>query len=594
MTEEIKNQEQQQKEAEMPEKQQEQALSPKTPEEGDQQSAEERGPEMKAESKSVAEAAEIGADSNEDASGQEPETAEADVLEEESGEGDKEEGGEEKPEKGEDSEEEEGEEKEGDDDEEDEEEEKKKEAEKGKDAEVGVEKSTDELRATIQIFPLVGKGSYVIKEIIYDALKTTKISYGIDEAAIEKAVENQEYLKPIQVALGTPPVDGQDAQIIYHYNRHRKEQDRSLQNIKRIDYKELNMIINVKEDDLLIEKIPATIGSEGKSVTGKVLRQTKGKDMKIRGSKGVRPSDDGLRYYAEIDGQVIFRNSEIKVEPIFETEVVDAKTGNVRFIGTVVVKSIVEDGYTIEASGDIRIGGAVGRSTIRATGDITIGGGVLGAGRCLVHSEQGNVYCKFVQDAEIIAGGDIFIEEYCKNSRLRAGGKVELTSDKPDRGFIMGGQTFAIEKIICNNVGSDVELHTELTAGVDGKMIEETARIRKDFEKNLQKIDNASKALRQLQRMRRKNKGLDKKRQSLWVGLLKTLIELRIKNTQDLEQFHDFLIRNRSEGKASVRVKQECHPDVLFIINGLQFETTTNFQNVMIKIKDGELQPLQM
>jgi hypothetical protein len=212
----------------MPEKQQEQALSPKTPEEGDQQSAEERGPEMKAESKSVAEAAEIGADSNEDASGQEPETAEADVLEEESGEGDKEEGGEEKPEKGEDSEEEEGEEKEGDDDEEDEEEEKKKEAEKGKDAEVGVEKSTDELRATIQIFPPVGKGSHVTKEIIHDALKTTKISYGIDEAAIEKAVENQEYLKPIQVALGTPPVDGQDAQIIYHYNRHRKEQDRSL------------------------------------------------------------------------------------------------------------------------------------------------------------------------------------------------------------------------------------------------------------------------------------------------------------------------------------------------------------------------------
>jgi hypothetical protein len=464
----------------------------------------------------------------------------------------------------------------------------------GKDSIVQVDKSSDDLRAMIQIFPPIGNGKHITDGMIHRALEQTNIKHGLDKAAISKAAKDRDYLKPIQIAKGTPPVDGQDAQLIFHYNKYRNEQDRSISNLNKVDYKELGNVINVHTDDILLEKIPATIGIEGQSVTGKLIRQNKGKDLRIRGSKGVRTSEDNLRFYSEVEGQVIFRNSEVRVESIYETESVGAKTGNIRFIGSVVISSIVEDGYTVEAEGDIRIGGEVGASTIKARGDITIGGGVLGGNRAVIDSDEGNIYCKFIQDAKINAGQDIFIEEYLRNSYVRSGNLVELTTDNKERGFITGGKTFAVKKIVCNNVGNEAEIRTELSAGVDGKLLAEIAELRKTFDHSVPELVNTTKVLLQLQKIRVANKVLDKKHKALLMTMLRKLLTIRNDNTILLENFQDMLIRGQSDGKASIRVKNTCHRDVRISVGGIQYSNQEKRNNVLFRNKDGTVRPIML
>ena len=470
----------------------------------------------------------------------------------------------------------------------------KPEKEVGRKAEVLVTRTKDQLRATIQVFPPVEEGAHVNEEIIKEALTKAKVVYDIDHDAIRRIVKNREYMKTIQIAMGTQPEDGQDAQIVFHYDRNRKITDRSESNLKRIDYKELNNIINVKKGDLLIEKVSATPGKCGTSVLGKTLLQVKGKDYKIRAHKGTRKSEDGLRFYAETDGHVIFRNSELKVDPIYKVEAVDAKTGNIRFVGSVLVKTIVEDGYTVEASLDIRIGGAVGAATIKAKGDITIRGGVLGAGNCNITSEDGNILCKFIQDAKVCAYNDVIVEEYCRNSEIHAGKSFIVTSANKDRGFVIGGQAFAQKNIECNNVGSEVESKTELVAGMDGKMIRQMANIRKEFNEDLTKLNTIRKALLQLQELRRKNVELDDRKQALLVQLLQSLLQMRIKNSDNLVRFKTFLSQHRIEEDAIIRVKNACYPEVSLSINGMNFKNQKRIDNVLFKIKDGKTQPLFM
>lgn len=472
--------------------------------------------------------------------------------------------------------------------------EKKPEEEIGQKAEALVTRAKDQLRATIQVFPPVDGGAHIGEKIIEEALAKAKVVHGIDSEAISRIIANREYMKTVQIARGTEPEDGQDAQIIFHYDRNQKKTDRSLTNLKRIDFKELNNIVNVKKGDLLIEKVSATPGKYGKSVLGKTLRQVKGKDFKIRAHKGTRKSEDGLRFYADTDGRVIYRNSELKVEPIYKVEAVDSKTGNIRFVGSVLVKTIVEDGYTVEASGNIRIGGAVGAATIKAKGDVTIRGGVLGANNCNIISEDGNVCCKFIQDAKVDACNDVIVEEYCRNSEIHAGNSIIMASTNSDRGFVVGGQAFAQKKIVCNNVGSEVEAKTELVAGMDGKMIRQMADIRKIFKEDIAKLTTIRKAIVQLQELRNKSGELDDRKQTLLVQLLQSLLLMRNKNSENLVRFKNFLSRNRMEKDAVIRVKNVCHPEVQLSINGMNYKNEKRIDNVLFKIKDGKTQPLFM
>ena len=97
--------------------------------------------------------------------------------------------------------------------------------------------------------------------------------------------------------------------------------------------------------------------------------------------RNVHMAEDGATLIADINGLVTFIGGKINVEEIFTVPGdVDLKTGNVMFLGTVIVQGNVEDGFSVKASGNIEVRGSVGKCEIIAEGDIIIHQGVAGKG----------------------------------------------------------------------------------------------------------------------------------------------------------------------------------------------------------------------
>ena len=91
-----------------------------------------------------------------------------------------------------------------------------------------------------------------------------------------------------------------------------------------------------------------------------------GKDIAIPLGKNVKLDSDGLTVLAAVNGQVLLVNDKITVEPLMELDSVNIKTGNITFLGTVIVKGNVEDGFDVHASGNIEVHGSVGSSKLES------------------------------------------------------------------------------------------------------------------------------------------------------------------------------------------------------------------------------------
>ena len=81
--------------------------------------------------------------------------------------------------------------------------------------------------------------------------------------------------------------------------------------------------------------------------------------------KNVKFDKDGVTVVAEIDGEVMLFNGKITVEPVKFLDAVNVKTGDVKFVGTVIIKGAVEEGYRVEAT-NIEVNGIVDKSYLEA------------------------------------------------------------------------------------------------------------------------------------------------------------------------------------------------------------------------------------
>ena len=74
----------------------------------------------------------------------------------------------------------------------------------------------DEMSAQMELFPPQG-GKKVTFEDVKAALAEKGVVHGIDEDLIASAIEEERYYEKFTVAKGTPPVDGEDTKINYHF-----------------------------------------------------------------------------------------------------------------------------------------------------------------------------------------------------------------------------------------------------------------------------------------------------------------------------------------------------------------------------------------
>jgi uncharacterized protein (DUF342 family) len=207
----------------------------------------------------------------------------------------------------------------------------------------------------------------------------------------------------------------------------------------------------VVEGQPLAQKMLAEQGKAGKTVLGRYLEAKNGKDINLPLGKNVIVDSDGRTILAAMNGQVLLIGDKINVEPVMQIAGnVSIKTGNITFLGTVIVKGNVDDGFSIKASGNIEVYGTVGKSILEADGDIVVSQGILGRDEGYVRAGR-SLWAKFIQNTKVDVEEYIIVAEGIVNSHVTSNKKI-LVQGK--RASIMGGHVFATEEIYTKNLGS--------------------------------------------------------------------------------------------------------------------------------------------
>lgn len=321
--------------------------------------------------------------------------------------------------------------------------------------------SSDRMYAFIMAFPPTGWGKELDRGLIYEELEKKKVTYGVDEELLDKLSEDyNRYFHLFLIAKGNKPMNGDNGYIVDYFLRH-VERLPEMDEFGNVDYTSLGSEQNVKKGDLICEVIPPTEGIAGRTVLNQELRCRNGKSVSLPKGKNTEVSEDGYKLLAAIDGRVEFSGRYFSVRPLLEISGnVDYSTGNINFIGDVLIKGDVCSGFSVRAMGDIKVCGVVESCEIEAGGDLIVVKGIVGNMETIVRSHH-NIYSKYLVNSIVHARKNVHTDSI-RYSNVYSDGEVEVCSG---RGLIVGGQIRAAQGIEAKTVGSVYESPTSIILG---------------------------------------------------------------------------------------------------------------------------------
>jgi uncharacterized protein (DUF342 family) len=451
---------------------------------------------------------------------------------------------------------------------------------------ISVELAEQDMKAWMRVTPPGPGGCDITAEEYISQIKGNRIYYGLKEDFIRDFADKPVYKEAILVAEGVKPANGRDAYIQYNF-----EAEPSKIRIKegadgRVDFKQLNIIQNVVQGQPLAQKIPAEKGVEGTSITGSTLPASDGRDIGLPVGQNVHVAEDGVTILADMNGQVVLAGDKINVEPSYLVQGnVGLKTGNIDFVGNVIINGNVEDGFSIKAAGNIEINGMVERATLEAEGDIIIHQGVTGKGSGSISAGR-SLWAKFIENSIVTAGHMVVVNDGIINSQVDAFGRIVVQGKRAN---IVGGRLRATEEIMAKAIGSPLSgTETICEVGYDlkaklrydelsGEAEQATAELT-ELEHELQTLINIKKQRKSLPEDKEQELGeMTKKRQSM----LRKLKEWDV----ELSKLKDILDSDTVQGKVSVSDK--VYPGVKIFIRDVREDVRNDFKAVSFSLENG-------
>ncbi|HPA44593.1 MAG TPA: FapA family protein [bacterium] len=366
-----------------------------------------------------------------------------------------------------------------------------------RDGHIEVEISADRMSANLSIHPPSGNGKFLAVSDIIPMLFERGIVCGISPVTLlkmaKKVRKTGEPEEGIRIQ-GVQPEKGRDGRLEILVDYQSKADRYWIKADGSVDFYKLSRIDSVQEGDLLARIIPPSPGQDGYTVTGERIPGPEGESHAVRLGENVVLSENGAEIRAGIAGQIHFEDNTISVRPIYVVGGdVDFSTGNLDFIGDLMVRGNVLDGFDLKAGGNVVVHGTVGSCSIRAEGDVSVGRGVFGRERGLIRA-GGDVTVAFLQNATVYSGSDVRMANQILNSRVYAKGKVVVTTGK---GSIVGGHIQAGKGVEAKVIGSDFGTKTEIVSGVDWEVEERLVLLHKDLERNRENLEKLDRTIRQ-------------------------------------------------------------------------------------------------
>ncbi|HON16930.1 MAG TPA: FapA family protein [Spirochaetota bacterium] len=451
-----------------------------------------------------------------------------------------------------------------------------------------VEVTDDEMKAYVYFNPPRFNGRHMDYDVI-EALRNAGVVTGIKEKEINDYLEEMDYRRPLLAAEGQYPRNGRDAYIEYKVRVDKSRVQFEEDDSGKVDFRNLELLENVVAGQLLAVKVPAEEGIPGRTITNRVIPAKSGKDTSIKYGKGTILSEDGTELTAEINGQVVFKLGRISVEPVYVVGGdVSLETGNIVFLGSVIVQGSVLDNFEVKAAGNVEVKGTVQKANIEAEGDIIVHQGISGKEEARVESTGGSIFAKFVQNSNLIAEKNVVVPEGILHSNVDAGEKIYSIGR---RAKIAGGVIRAGDEVNARFLGAEGATRTIIRVGINPKILQQMddlQKIKDELENELTKLRLDIKTLT-TQKRNAGGKLADEKEK-----LLTEMTEREAKQSErfdevnsELEELNSYI--SMLEHKGKVCAERIAYPGVEIYIKDKDFKIRDNYTHVTFKLEGGEI-----
>ncbi|MDR1837143.1 MAG: FapA family protein [Treponema sp.] len=443
-----------------------------------------------------------------------------------------------------------------------------------------------EMKVFITVLP-PGEGGADLKYDSYiSLLKQNRVYYGINEEYLLALSDKPVYREKVEVAEGIRPINGKDAYIEYNF-----EVDQTKIRLKegangRVNFKELNIVQNVVQNQVLAKKMPPEDGIDGKTVTGKLLPARAGNDIPLPLGTNVHIGDEGDTILSDINGQVILSGSKVNVEPVYTVEGdVNLKTGNIIFLGTVIINGNVEDSFSVKAAGNIEVKGTVAKAELDAEGDIIIYQGINGKSGGKIRAGR-SIWSRFIENANVEAGNMVVVTDGIINSQVDA---IKSIICQGKRANIMGGRLRAGEEINAKVLGNSTSgTETICEVGYDPKSkieLENLLSIKSSAEEDL---DSLKLDLQTLINTKKQRKTLPEDKEAYLQELMdrrQVLTEDLNKAVEGIQKLQEYMNEIQIRGKVSASTK--VWPGVKVVIRDVKEDVRTEYRAVTFILENG-------
>jgi len=454
------------------------------------------------------------------------------------------------------------------------------------DSMASVEVDDAEMHVYITIQPPGEGGADLTVDGFNSLLTQNRVYHGAKTDYIAQLADRPMYRERLEIAEGIRAANGKDAYIQYNF-----ETDQTKIRLKegtngKVNFKELNIIQNVVQNQVLAVKMPPENGIDGKTVTGKILPAKAGNDIPLPIGINVHVGDDGDSVVSNINGQVMIVSGKINVEPVLTIEGdVNLKTGNIIFLGTVVITGNVEDGFSIKAAGNIEVKGTVSKAELDAEGDIIIYQGVNGKGGGKIRAGK-SLLSRFIENANVEAGSMVIAQDGIINSNIDA---IKSIVCMGKRASIMGGRLRAGEEInakVLGNSTSGTETICEVGFDPHSKVeLERLIEIRTNAEEEL---DTVKLDMQTLINTKKQRKTLPEDKEAYLQELMerRQVLSEEIKKAQDgIQKVQEYMNDIQVRGKVSASTK--VWPGVKIYIRDVKEDVRQEYKAVTFILENG-------
>ena len=441
--------------------------------------------------------------------------------------------------------------------------------------------SPDKLTSYLTIVSDMGARA-VTKEDLVSALEKAKVSYGINQELL--AEPNKIPIgEQVLIAQGQVGSKSKDAQLKIFFNTNEDELGRPKKlEDGRVDYRDLNLFVQVKKDEVLAEKTPVELGVASIDVRGTTTKVANPKDFILKAGSNVRIENN--KVLANCAGQVIHKNNVFTIVQHIEIKSdIGPATGNISVDVNVTIKGSILPGYFVKTIGDVLVEGGIQGGSIKAN-NLVVLRGIQGNGENSVVS-TGNITTLFVENADIQVTGDLVVHDSVLNSNIKAGGSILI--GERGKGIVSGGNIMAGETVSAKIIGNVFATSSSIEVGNNPLMKMEYDELKKQLTLDKMELEKIQKTLKFLQDI--DVSSLPKEKRETFFKLTRNQFKL----LGDIDKSQNRIIEIEStlngSQKGSVKVQNMLYPGVKIVIGTTIFKVNEPLTYVTLREQGKEI-----